>query len=304
MSKNVTREVASIVSQLKQKLGINLVAIVQIGSSLRPREMVEESDIDFVVVTKRKIPWKRRIRVDSSYETNILDYSGREFKRLLAKGEPVPLMTVKFGRIWFGRKWIVMFGEPKATNYTSERWHELGLRVYSMAIAEYFSGSCVCCYLKDCHHAIRSLLRAQIVRNKNLLCETDDDIINNTDDAKLGKLFVKLRQYRKKPSRILLSIYSSEKAMCGLHGRAAKPLLIAENIIHKIVAKVERKNIYSFADIIMKARHRRPNHRIHSIWLSTREEGCAEYLVTLFNKKNKISHIHLPFYTKTFKFRM
>lgn len=130
-ARELEREARSVEKQLRRKFGSRLVSLVQIGSSLRPKDMFSNSDIDFVIVLNKK-PKGRVVSVDSAIETGILPFSRWQFRKVLKDGSPMALMAVKFGRVIFDRGYFAMLtGHP--TKNTWETWMENGLSIFSSA---------------------------------------------------------------------------------------------------------------------------------------------------------------------------
>lgn len=271
MAASIKKDVENIAKQLKRKFSSNLISIIQTGSSLRPNEMFPNSDLDFVVITKHK-PKERFFSADSKFETNILAYSIYQFKKLLKEGNPIALMAAKFGKTLFNRNLEDL--EAKQTNQTAKTWLENGLSVFGSAIMEYFSATCVCCYLKDTHHSARSLLRAYILKNKGILCASDYDILNNIEEN-YKRVFEKLIEYRQNLDNFPFDFMKLHKTR-EIKGRSTKPLLMLEYLAQGIIHELKGKSMHSLRETIDSIKE--PYDHIHSIRLS-HESG--QYIVSL-----------------------
>ncbi|MFZ3076889.1 MAG: hypothetical protein WA139_00355 [Candidatus Aenigmatarchaeota archaeon] len=289
MSK-LQKEIKSIESQIKKKFGSELVSLIHIGSSLRPKEMFSNSDIDFVAVVKKK-PKDWFTSVDSSYETNILAYSKHQFRNLIKEGSPVPLMAVKFGKTLFDNNFLKFDAKP--TEKTIETWVQNGFSIFSSAIMEFFAAGCVCCYLKDTHHSARSFLRAQILKEKGILCESDKDIIKNTDDDGMRRIFEKLINFRKNLISFPFDFMKLHR-MKKVSGKSAEPLLLLEQLMHEMAFRFYEKKMHKLSEIINKIEV--PFDRIHSIFLTTKDEGKESYFVSIIDKKDKLQFMEFPLY--------
>lgn len=291
-ARELKREVRSVERQLRKKFGRKLVSLVQIGSSLRPKEMFPNSDIDFVAILDKK-PKERFVSVDSAMETGILPFSRWQFRAALKDGMPVAVMAVKFGKVLFDRKYFVKLAARPNKN-TVETWMENGLSIFSSSIMEFFAVSCACCYLRDAHHSARSFLRAYILKKKGILCETDRDILRNTDDKELRKIFVKLIEFRKRIDAFPFD-FMKMRRMKKIGGRSAMPLLLLEKLAHKIVYLMRGKRMRTLAETI--GRIKKPYDHISSVYLTTRREGRKEkYLVSLVQKNDKMEFLEFPLY--------
>ncbi len=284
------KEIRSIKNQIRKKFGKELVSLIHIGSSLRPNEMFSNSDIDFVAVIKKK-PKDWFTSVDSSYETNILTYSKYQFRNLIKEGSPVPLMAVKFGKILFDRGFLKFDAKP--TEKTIETWAQNGLSVFSSSIMEFFAAGCICCYLKDVHHSARSFLRAQILKEKGILCESDKDIIRNVDDIELRNIFEKLIKYRKNFIDFPFDFMKMHR-MKRIRGKSAEPLLLLENLAHKMIFLFYGKRMYGLSETIEKIKF--PFDHFVSVFLTAKEEGKEGYYVSVVDKNDKLQFLEFPLY--------
>lgn len=292
-ARKLEREIRSVERQVKKKFGRKLVSLVQIGSSLRPKEMFPNSDIDFVAILGKK-PKDRFVSVDSAMETSILPFSRWQFRAALKDGMPVAVMAVKFGKALFDRKYFVKLA-AKPNKNTVETWMQNGLSIFSSAIVEFFAVSCACCYLRDAHHSARSFLRAYILEKKGVLCETDRDIIRNTDDKELKKIFGKLIKFRKNIDSFPFD-FMKMRGVKKIGGRSARPLLLLEKLAHKIVYLMRGKRMRTLAETI--GRIKKPYDHISSVYLTTgRNGGKEKYLVSLVKKGDKkMEFLEFPVY--------
>lgn len=291
-ARKLEKEVRNVEMQLRKKFGRKLVSIVQIGSSLRPKEMFSNSDVDFVVILDEK-PKKRFVSVDSAIETSILPFSRWHFGKALKDGMPVAVMAVKFGKVLFDRNYFSKLNARPGKN-TVETWMQNGLSIFSSAIMEFFAASCACCYLRDAHHSARSFLRAYILKKKGILCETDRDIIRSIDDEELRKIFGHLIKFRKNIDSFPFDFMKMCR-MRGIRGRSAAPLLLLEKLAHKIIYLMHGKRMRTLAETI--GRIKKPYDHIHSIYLTTRREGRKQkYLVSLVKKGDDMEFLEFPLY--------
>ncbi len=288
--KKLQKEIKGIEKQIRKKFGKELVSLIHIGSSLRPKEMFPNSDIDFVVVINKK-PKDWFTSVDSSYETNILTYSKQQFAKLIKEGSPVPLMAVRFGKVLLDKDFLKFDAKP--TEKTIETWMQNGFSVFSSAIMEFFAVSCACCYLKDAHHSARSFLRAHILKEKGILCESDADVLKNTDDAEMRRIFEKLIKFRKRLDSFPFDFMKLHR-MKNVKGKSAEPLLLLEKLAHKIVFLFYGKRMCKLSEIIEKIKF--PFDHIVSLFLTAKEAGKESYYASVVDKNGKMKFLEFPLY--------
>ncbi len=248
LRKLMIREIKRITRQLKKDSGI--VSIIQFGSSLKPREMFSNSDIDFVVITKRKRK-QRSIYIKSNFESDFLVYSKNEFKEMQEKGHPIALTAINFGKILYNKDKGFKLEQVEPTELTIKTWMNNGMNVFNSAIMEYFAMGCPCCYLKAVHHSARNLLKALILKNKDILCQTNKEILQNLP-RKYQRKYQKLINYRKNLNDFEFDIEKILKIK-KIKGKTAKPLLCLESLVHNIIFEMKQKKMYSLREIINKA---------------------------------------------------
>ncbi len=217
-------------------------------------------------------------------------------------------MAVKFGKILFGKDFLKFNTKP--TEITIETWVQNGLSVFSSAIMEFFAASCACCYLKDAHHSARSFLRAQTLKDKSILCESDKDILKNIDDAELKNIFEKLIKFRKNLDSFPFDLARKRSfrlrrkaglfvrmkmyRMKRISGKSAEPLLLLEKLAHKMIFLFYGKRMCKLSETIEKISQ--PFDHIHSIFLTTKEEGKERYYVSIADKGDKMKFLEFPLY--------
>jgi len=86
----------------------------QVGSSLREKEFFENSDLDFLVVYKKRVRKNFTVKFEKGVEINIMRRSKEQFLSLLKEGSPVDLISLKFGKVLFGEDLV---RELKMKNY-------------------------------------------------------------------------------------------------------------------------------------------------------------------------------------------
>lgn len=155
--------------------------------------------------------------------------------------------------------------------------------------------SCACCYLRDAHHSARSFLRAYILKEKGLLCESDKYIIKSTKDRELRRIFKRLIRFRKRIDTFPFD-FMKLRRMRRINGRSAEPLLMLEKLAHKTVYLMYGKRMRTLAETIRRIK--KPYDHIHSIYLTTRRrEGEKEkYLVSVVQKNDKMKFLDFPLY--------
>ncbi len=123
MSK-MQKEIKSIESQIRKKFGNDLISIIQIGSSLRPKEMFPNSDIDFVVILKKK-PKDWFASVNSSYETNILTCTETSFPACRKSKRFSRILEISIQKFDKKRKSCASYGCKIRENIVWQRFSEI-----------------------------------------------------------------------------------------------------------------------------------------------------------------------------------
>jgi predicted nucleotidyltransferase len=209
------------IDQIKRRF--KPISIIQFGSSLYPKNMVIESDVDLMVILRRRV--KNPIETffdDIEVEAHLI--SKRDFIKSIKNGFPLTLMAVKFGKVIYGPKDFLEKYRNKAlpTRKTVEIWYDNAWRVFHFAILDYFSRGCVGCYLKDCHHAARSFLRAFILKTKNIVCEKDEEILLNIPKD-IQRAYKKLIGIRKNGEKFPFKLKLKFEASSLFKDKEAKP---------------------------------------------------------------------------------
>jgi predicted nucleotidyltransferase len=227
------------------------IAILQFGSSLHPKDMMVESDIDFLVVLRRKLKEPLEVFLFDSIEVAAHLLSKREFLEGVETGFPIVIMALKFGKVIYDPKGILKKFRRIAlpTERTAEIWYENGWTVFSRAILEYISRGCVGCYLKDCHHSARSFLRSFLLKTKGILCERDKEILLNIP-KEIRKFYKRIIEARREGENFPFKPKFKIKAREIFRDSEAKPLLHLEKIVQYVIGEIEGKKMRSLREVV------------------------------------------------------
>jgi len=236
-------------NQIKRKF--KPIVIIQFGSSLYPKNMMIESDLDLMVILRRraKDPIETFLFDDIEVEAHLV--SKRDFIKSIKNGFPLTLMAVRFGIVIYGPRDFLEKYKNKAlpTRKTIEIWYDNAWRVFNFAILDYISRGCVGCYLKDCHHVARSFLRAFILKTKNIVCEKDEEILSNIPKS-IQRAYRKLIEIRENGENFPFKLKLKFEASFLFKDKEAKPLLLLEKIAKFVVKEMERKEMRSLREIV------------------------------------------------------
>jgi predicted nucleotidyltransferase len=236
-------------NQIKRKF--RPIVIIQFGSSLYQKNMMIESDVDLMVILRKRARNPIEIFLFDDIEVEAHLVSKRDFVKSVKNGFPLTLMAVKFGKVIYGPKDFLEKYRNKAlpTRKTIEIWYDNAWRVFHFAILDYISRGCVGCYLKDCHHAARSFLRAFILKAKNIVCEKDEEILSNIP-KNIQRTYKKLIEIRKNGKNFLFKLKLKFKAPHLFKDKEAKPLLLLEKIAKFVVREMEGKEMKSLREVV------------------------------------------------------
>jgi len=226
------------------------IAIIHFGSSLNPKDMMIESDIDLMAILKRRYKSSIEVFCFDSIEVCVHLVSKKDFEESVKIGFPLVLMAVKFGKQIYGPKRFLEKYKEKAnaTQKTFEIWYDNAWRVFHFAVLDYVCTTCPGCYLRDCHHAARSFLRAFILRREGAICQRDEEILSRLP-VKIQKLYRRLIEIRKNGEKFSFKPKLNRKASSLFKDREAHPLLLLEKIIRFVVKEIEGKDVKSLKDI-------------------------------------------------------
>jgi len=215
--------------QYAEKLKNNeVISIVQIGSSLRKKDFNSYSDLDFLVIQKKKAKDFLQHGNIKNIETNIVRHGKSQFLNSLKEGNPIDLVALKFGKIMFDNGF---FESQRKISYkpnknTIDRWmHTASFnlsdasRAYSMPASEE--------YFKSLHHAAREFCRAIIVKEFGEVVEGNTAILDRLKHKHPGlyKSFKLIIYGRKSYEYTDLALINHKRIKNSGHG---KYLLAAE----------------------------------------------------------------------------
>jgi predicted nucleotidyltransferase len=236
-------------NQIKRKF--KPIVIIQFGSSLYLKNMMIESDVDLMVILRRRVKDPIETFLFDNIEVEAHLVSKRDFIKSIKNGFPLTLMAVKFGKVIHGPRDFLEKYKNKAlpTRKTIEIWHDNAWRVFHFAILDYISRGCVGCYLKDCHHAARSFLRAFILKTRSIVCEKDEEILSNVP-KNIKRAYRKLIEIRKNGENFPFKLKLKFEASSLFKDKEAKPLLLLEKIAKFVVKEMEGKEMRSLREIV------------------------------------------------------
>lgn len=174
--KKIHRLVKKYLKRLKKD---NVVSIVQVGSTLRKKEFVGNSDLDLLVIYENSVRDRIKIEYQSETEVNLIRRGKQQYLKYLKAGNPVDLIALKFGKVLWDKGF---FKKLKRSNFEpTAKTHEFWMHTASFNISDAFCNyslpTCICCYFKSLHHAARDFSRAIILKERNKLVEGDKDVI-------------------------------------------------------------------------------------------------------------------------------
>jgi predicted nucleotidyltransferase len=241
--------VGKAIDQIKRRF--KPISIIQFGSSLHPENMMIESDVDLMVILRKRTKDPIETFLFDGIEVEAHLISKRDFVRSIKNGFPLTLMAVKFGKVIYGPKEFLEKYRNKAlpSRKTIEIWYDNAWRIFHFAILDYFSRGCVGCYLKDCHHAARSFLRAFILKTKNIVCEKDEEILSNIP-KNIQRAYKKLIEIRKNGENFPFKLKLKFRVPFLFKDKEAKPLLLLEKIAKFVVKEMEGKEMKNLREIV------------------------------------------------------
>jgi predicted nucleotidyltransferase len=246
-------EIKEVVKRAKEQIKRKFkpISIIQFGSSLHPENMMLESDVDLMVILRRRAKDPIETFLFDGIEVEAHLISKRDFIKSIKNGFPLTLMTIKFGKVIYGPRDFLEKYKNKAlpTRKTIEIWYENAWRVFHFAILDYISRGCVGCYLKDCHHTARSFLRAFILKTKKIVCEKDEEILSNIP-KNIQRAYKKLIEIRKNGENFPFKLKLKFEASHLFKDKEAKPLLLLEKIAKFVVREIEGKEMKSLREIV------------------------------------------------------
>jgi hypothetical protein len=298
---NVKSEVKRLIRAINEKYSDNLVSLVQMGSSLRPNEMFPESDLDFVAILRRapkdRFSIGHELRFQPTREFGLHMFSKRQFVKELKEGRPIPLMSVKYGRIVLDDGFLERLGSSwEPTELTFKLWYDHGWTAWSRAICDLICAD-DCCYLRDCHHAARNFLRAWLLRKRRILCGTDKEILENIS-KEFKSDYSKLMKWRMGHSYTLDFMKMRKLKTISERSRYAKPLFTAERLITNIVSEIENKRLRSLIEVIADIDE--PYDHIALIFAhrGKRRYERSVYYVTLVKPDEKMKHLRMRLFER------
>jgi predicted nucleotidyltransferase len=236
-------------NQIKRKF--KPIVIIQFGSSLYSKNMMIESDADLMVILRRRVKYPIETFLFDNIEVEAHLVSKRDFIKSIKNGFPLTLMAVRFGRVIYGPRDFLEKYKNKAlpTRKTIEIWYDNAWRVFHFAILDYISRGCVGCYLKDCHHAARSFLRAFILKARSIVCEKDEEILSNVP-KNIQRAYKTLIEIRKNGEIFPFKLKLKFEASFLFKDEEARPLLLLEKIAKFVVKEMEGKEMKSLREIV------------------------------------------------------
>jgi len=246
-------EIKEVVKRARERIKRRFkpIAIIQFGSSLYPENMMLESDVDLMVVLRKRAKDPIETFLFDNIEVEAHLVSKRDFIKSIKNGFPLTLMAAKFGKLIYWPRDFVEKYKNKAlpTRKTIEIWYDNAWRVFHFAILDYISRGCVGCYLKDCHHAARSFLRAFILKTKNIVCEKDEEVLSNVP-KNIQRAYKTLIEIRKNGENFPFKLKLKFEASSLFKDKEAKPLLLLKKIAEFVVKEMEGKEMRSLREIV------------------------------------------------------
>jgi len=273
--KEINKILEKAVSRIKKEL--KPLVIIQFGSSLKPENMLVESDIDILAVRSKG---KRDVKVfNYGIEVSVQIISKKDFLLALKSGNPVAFSAVNFGKALYDPKNLMKNFKKasKLTAKTVEILYKDGWSAFSRAILEYFSRNCAGCYLKYCHHSARNFLKALVLKKRGIFCQYDSELLANLPKT-IAKSYKKLIAYRKKGDKFPFSLIVEKM----FNDREAEPLLATEKIVRHCVKQLKGKKVKTLKQLVKGVKG-----RINEIFLGS--EGEALILVTRKIRKRLFS---------------
>jgi hypothetical protein len=213
--------------------------------------MMLESDVDLMVILRKRAKDPIETFLFGFIEVEAHLISKRDFVKSIKNGFPLTLMAVKFGKVIYGPKDFLAKYKNKAlpSRKTIEIWYDNAWRTFHFAILDYISRGCVGCYLKDCHHAARSFLRAFILKTKKIVCEKDEEILSNIPKD-IQRAYKELIEIRKSGEKFSFKLKLKFEASSLFKDREARPLLLLEKIARFVVREMEGKKMKSLREVV------------------------------------------------------
>lgn len=163
----------------------NAISIIQLGSSLRKTEFMENSDLDLLVIYKNPVKKGLKFESHNEIEVNLIRRGKKQYLKSLKEGNPVDLIALNFGKVLWDKGF---FRKLDADNYnptkkTSQLWMHTASFNISDTFHNYSLPTCMCCYFKALHHAARDFSRAIILKERKKLVEGDKNVISELKRA-------------------------------------------------------------------------------------------------------------------------
>ena len=162
------------------------IAVMQIGSTLRPEGLFYNSDLDVLAIYPKSLPAgtsRAEYKFDqkSGIEVNIIREPKHWFCAKLAAGNPFEITSIKFGRPLAGKDVFDSMVVPEPAMPTAIKWmdnaawHLTGMMTKYPAIPDIYE------FYTDAQKAARSALRAVVLVKRRKLVEADDELMQNLD---------------------------------------------------------------------------------------------------------------------------
>lgn len=158
------------------------VTLVQVGSSLRKEEFMDNSDLDLFLISRNKVKERLKIEYVNDLEVNLIRRSKRQFLKNLNEGIPVDLIALHFGKVIFDNGFLSKLNQKDylPTEKTAKYWLHTASFNLSDAFYNYSGMIAVYDFFKSLHHAVRDFSRAIIVAKEKKLAEGNKNITRAT----------------------------------------------------------------------------------------------------------------------------
>jgi len=274
----------------------DILSIVRIGSSLRREDFVDGSDIDFLIIQKKRPRDFMEHGMQGEFEINVVRRGKREFLSLLKKGIPLDLIAVSYGRLVYGPGFFASVGNGpwKPKKATVRQWMRTGLFQLTDAVMAHQHPIDCRSYFRLVHHSSREFCRAIIAKEKGVIVEGDWRILSILKEKHtiLYRNFRLIVEGRKKCASF--SPRQKNSPFIAKSGRG-KYLLAAEEIAHEALRICSGVNFPKANDIVKIIMQRHPVREFYAFTLHPESNEMLLFLKLegsklcgfCYNAKNK-----------------
>lgn len=237
------RRLAAEVADKEAKNGA--IMVTQVGSTLRPKEMFYDSDLDIVAVYPGILPagasrFEYKFNQKHKIEVNIIREPLNTFIRKLTDGNPFETICAQFGQPIVGKRILDDIPQPKPTFLTAARWMDNAAYHLSNMMAEYpmVSGTE---FYTAAQKAARSALRAAVLVETKKLVETNADLVSELP-TDIRDMYLELLTLRRE-SEHYNDTFTSKKVRSIKPTHEGKAFLTAEYLVRYGAKKVLSLNV-------------------------------------------------------------